>query len=174
MRSRSVSSALWSPVQEPQLTPGPSASSGAAQNIEDLGLKLVFRLFCAPLGPRELRTDRPGELSKWATASIWTASFASCFNLLLSSHIGFRCLRVQLGSGNLPLVPLSESLVHRPTLQHSADAATAVEPGGFVSCQTRRRSASAASCAERKVWIISTNEGHELASNQPARRAPRR
>ena len=85
--------------------------------------KLVFGLFGTPLGAGELRTDRPGELSKWATAGIRAASVASGLDLLVCSHVGLRCLRVQLGSGNLPLVPLGESLVHRSTLHHPAGSA---------------------------------------------------
>jgi hypothetical protein len=128
--------------------------SDAAGSIEDFGSKLLFRLFGAFLGARELRTDRPRKLSKWAAAGIRAAGFASSFDLRVRSHIGLRCLPVQLGSGNLPLVPLGESLVHRPTVHHPADPArtyrppprrsarpdrawlhldAAVEPGGFVS-----------------------------------------
>src|SRR5260221_7281334 len=82
--------------------------------------KSVFSLFGTLLGASELRTDRPSELSKLATAGIRSASFTSSLDLLVRSHVGLRCLRVQLGSGNLPLVPLGESLVHRPTVQHPA------------------------------------------------------
>ena len=96
-------------------TPGPIALCSLP--------KLVFRLFGAPLGAGELRTDRPGELSKWATAGIRAASVASGLDLLVCSHVGLRCLRVQLGSGNLPLMALGESLVHRSTVQHPAGCA---------------------------------------------------
>ncbi len=129
--------------------------SRTAGNIEDFGLKLVFQLFGTFLGAGKLRTDRPNELSKSAAACIRAACFASGFDLLVGSHVGLRRLRVQLGSGNLPLVPLGESLVHRPTVQHPAGPSTgvtllgnralqicrfgaAVEPGGFVSRHTRR------------------------------------
>jgi hypothetical protein len=54
--------------------------------------QLVFRPFGVPLGAGELRTDCPGELSKWATAGIRPASVASGLDLLVCSHIGLRCL----------------------------------------------------------------------------------
>ena len=79
---------------------------------------LAFRLCGTFLGAGELRTNRPSELGKRATAGVRAAGFASGFDLLVRSHVRLRCLRVQLGSGNLPLVPLGESLVHRPTVQH--------------------------------------------------------
>ena len=71
---------------------------------------LAFRLFGTLLGAGELRTDRPSELGKRATAGVRAAGFASGFDLLVRSHVGLRCLRAQLGSGNLPLVPLGEFL----------------------------------------------------------------
>ncbi len=96
---------LWSSIR--------SVGSAAA-----FPLKLFFRFFGAFLSAGELRADRPSELGKCATAGIRAAGFPSGFDLLVRSHVGLRCLRVQLGSGNLPLVPLGESLVHRPTVQH--------------------------------------------------------
>jgi hypothetical protein len=80
--------------------------------------KSAFSLFGTLLRAGELRTDSPGELRKLATASIRAASFASGFDLLVRSHVGLRRLRVQLGSGNLPIVPLGESFVHKPTVQY--------------------------------------------------------
>jgi len=85
--------------------------------------QLLCRFFGTVLGAGELRTNRPGKLGKWAAAGVRAASFTSGLDLLMRPHVGLRCLRVQLGSGNLPLVPLGESLVHSSTVQH---------PGGPV------------------------------------------
>ena len=113
---------------------------------------LAFRLLRTFLGTAELRTDRSGELCEWATARIRSASLASGFDLLVGSHVGFRCLRVQLGSGNLPLVPLGESLVHnqqyniRRIQQGRTVHLPAGVPGptelGFISTRRLNRAAS--------------------------------
>jgi hypothetical protein len=74
--------------------------------------QLVFCLFVTFLGTGELRSDRPGEPGKWTAGCIRAAGFASGLNLLAGSHVWLRFLRVLLGSGNLPLVPFCDSLVH--------------------------------------------------------------
>jgi hypothetical protein len=74
--------------------------------------QLLFCRFVTSLGTGELRADRPGEPGKWTAGCIWAAGFASGFNLLAGSHVWLRFLPMQLGSGNLPLVPFGDSLVH--------------------------------------------------------------